>query len=40
VTLDSYVNWGLVAQIQGYGPSENPYNNPTAVTSENVTSSS
>jgi len=37
VTLDSYVDWGLVAQVQGYGPTELPSINPTAVTSETAT---
>ena len=37
VTLDSYVNWGLVSQVQGYGPSETNDINPTAVTSQAVT---
>ncbi len=37
VTLDSYVDWGLSAQVQGYGPSELPSINPTAVTSETAT---
>jgi RHS repeat-associated protein len=35
VTLDYFVDFGLAAQVQGYGPAEN--SNPLAVTSETAT---
>ena len=35
VTLDEFVDFGLAAQVQGYGPAENA--NPNAVTSETAT---
>ena len=37
VTLDSYVAFGLASQVQGYGASEAPDINPTAITSATLT---
>ena len=37
VTLDRYVNFTLAAQVQGYGPSESPLVNATAISSTSAT---